>query len=263
MWPFGRSAKDRLLDALKEQELTARLDLDVSVERKVAKVSGEVPNERYKNLITAIANGINGIEGVDLSGIRVAPGAASGQPGTGGVMEGVEDAAGAAGQAAATAGRAVDAVTGGDGDLDAPSGRAIAALERIRGEPSLADNPIDVLQRGTTIVLRGAVDSEAELGRAKELAVGVPGVTGVDVSGLQMIAHASQLNVTDDDGDVVYTVQPGDTLSEIAQRYYGSGGRASYMKIAEANAIADPNLIRVGQKLKIPGTTAGPEARLA
>jgi nucleoid-associated protein YgaU len=34
------------------------------------------------------------------------------------------------------------------------------------------------------------------------------------------------------------------------------------MKIAEANGLADPNKIRVGQRLKIPGTTRGPDAVL-
>lgn len=239
MWPFGKSAKDRLKEALNDQDLTAKLNLDVSVAKKTAKVSGEVPNERYKNLITAIATGINGIEGVDLSGITVAAGgeAAEGTP-TGGVMS------------AATS------------PLDAPSGRAKAAHELIKAEPSLADNPIDVLQKGTTIVLRGAVDSEAEHGRAQELAASVQGVTGVDVSGLQVIAHAAELNVTDDEGNVVYTVKSGDTLSAIALHYYGSAGRSSYMKIAEANGIENANLIRVGQELVIPGTTKGPEERL-
>ena len=239
MWPFGKSAKDRLVEALKDQDLTAALNLDVSVAKKVAKVSGEVPNERYKNLITAIADGINGIEGVDLSGITVAAGAdASAAGATGGTM-------GAA-----------------SSDLDAPSGRAKAVHNLIRAEPSLADNPVDVLQKGTTIVLRGAVDSEGEHARAKELAASVSGVTGVDVSGLQVIAHAAQLNVTDDEGNVVYTVKSGDSLSAIALHYYGSAGRSSYMKIAEANGIDNPNLIRLGQKLVIPGTTEGPEARL-
>lgn len=259
------------MDALKEQDLTKDLDLAVTVDDRTARVSGEVPNERYKNLITAIANGINGIERVDLSGIRVSPTAATtaqGQPSGGGVMDSVKDAAGAVAGAvggavsgaANAAGNAVDSVTG-DG-LDEPSGRAKAALQRIKAEPSLQNNPLDVLQKGNTIVLRGAVDSEQELNRAKELAVGVPGVTGVDVSGLQVIAHASTLNTTDAHGDVIYTVKSGDTLSEIALNYYGSAGRDSYMRIAEANDIDDPNVIRAGQTLRIPGTTRGPDARL-
>ena len=50
----------------------------------------------------------------------------------------------------------------------------------------------------------------------------------------------------------VYEVKPGDTLGAIAQRFYG---RASlYPKIFEANRdiLTNPDLIKVGQKLKIP-----------
>ena len=147
--------------------------------------------------------------------------------------------------------------------LDEPSGRAKAAHANIKGEPTLANNPLDVLQKGTTIVLRGAVDNDAEFEKAKALALAVPGVTAVDTSGLQVIKDAALLNVTDADGDVVYTVKSGDTLSHIALHYYGSAGRSSYMKIAEANGISDPNKIRVGQVLKIPGTTKGPGEVLA
>ncbi|MGY0020723.1 peptidoglycan DD-metalloendopeptidase family protein [Streptomyces sp. cg35] len=47
-----------------------------------------------------------------------------------------------------------------------------------------------------------------------------------------------------------YTVRAGDTLSGIAQSKLGSASR--YGEIARLNGIADPNLIRVGQKLKMP-----------
>ena len=53
-------------------------------------------------------------------------------------------------------------------------------------------------------------------------------------------------------GWVMYTVQPGDTLSGIALKFYGDASRDSYMKIARANNIANPDLIKVGQKLQIP-----------
>jgi nucleoid-associated protein YgaU len=50
-----------------------------------------------------------------------------------------------------------------------------------------------------------------------------------------------------------YTVQPGDTLSKIARDHYGDASQ--YMKIFEANRdqLTDPNQIRPGQKLKLPG----------
>lgn len=50
----------------------------------------------------------------------------------------------------------------------------------------------------------------------------------------------------------IYVVQPGDTLGALAQRFYGKAGL--YMRIFEANRdiLSDPNLIKVGQKLRIP-----------
>jgi nucleoid-associated protein YgaU len=49
-----------------------------------------------------------------------------------------------------------------------------------------------------------------------------------------------------------HEVVAGDTLSKISKQYYGDPGL--YMKIFEANRniLKDPNLIKVGQKLRIP-----------
>jgi LysM repeat protein len=49
-----------------------------------------------------------------------------------------------------------------------------------------------------------------------------------------------------------YTVQAGDTLSKISKQFYGDANQ--YMKIFNANKdqLNDPNMIRVGQVLKIP-----------
>jgi nucleoid-associated protein YgaU len=49
-----------------------------------------------------------------------------------------------------------------------------------------------------------------------------------------------------------YTVQPGDSLSKIAQKFYGDAGQ--YMRIFEANrgTLKDPDQIRAGEKLNIP-----------
>lgn len=45
----------------------------------------------------------------------------------------------------------------------------------------------------------------------------------------------------------VYTVRPGDTLSGIAAKY-----GTSYQKLAQINGIPNPNLIHVGQTIKLP-----------
>lgn len=47
-----------------------------------------------------------------------------------------------------------------------------------------------------------------------------------------------------------YTVQPGDTLWDIAERVYGDG--AQYPRIAAASGITDPNHIEPGETLTIP-----------
>lgn len=47
-----------------------------------------------------------------------------------------------------------------------------------------------------------------------------------------------------------YTVQPGDTLSQIAQRFLGQAGR--FKEIVRLNNLQDPNRIYVGQVLKLP-----------
>lgn len=52
-------------------------------------------------------------------------------------------------------------------------------------------------------------------------------------------------------GVTVYTVKKGDTLSAIAAKY-----GTTYQKIAAYNGIKNPNVIRVGQKIKIPANAA-------
>jgi nucleoid-associated protein YgaU len=49
-----------------------------------------------------------------------------------------------------------------------------------------------------------------------------------------------------------HEVKSGETLSKIAQHYYGDA--SLYPKIFEANkdTLKDPNMIRVGQRLRIP-----------
>lgn len=51
-------------------------------------------------------------------------------------------------------------------------------------------------------------------------------------------------------GVTVYTVKKGDTLSQIAAKY-----GTTYQAIAAYNGIKNPNVIRVGQKIRIPAST--------
>lgn len=102
---------------------------------------------------------------------------------------------------------------------------------------------IDVRFDDGTVYLEGSVEDQAELERVV-LAVGnVEGVEKVD----------EELEVKEPaDAARMYTVQSGDTLSAIAQQFYGDPNR--YNEIFDANRpmLTDPNMIYPGQVLRIP-----------
>ena len=50
-----------------------------------------------------------------------------------------------------------------------------------------------------------------------------------------------------------YTVVAGDSLSKIAKKIYGDGGRWKEIFEANKDTIKNPDLIHPGQTLKIPG----------
>ena len=60
-------------------------------------------------------------------------------------------------------------------------------------------------------------------------------------------------NVESMDFDMEYSVQGGETLSEIASKY-----GLTYQELADYNNIADPNYIEVGQTIKIPNGVSEP-----
>lgn len=51
---------------------------------------------------------------------------------------------------------------------------------------------------------------------------------------------------------VEYVVKPGDSLSRIAQSYYGSVRHADFIFRANADTLASPDRLRVGQTLRLP-----------
>lgn len=52
--------------------------------------------------------------------------------------------------------------------------------------------------------------------------------------------------------DQTYEVKPGDSLSSIAQKFYGTVKHADLIYKANGNQLASPDKLRVGQKLVIP-----------
>lgn len=85
-----------------------------------------------------------------------------------------------------------------------------------------------------------------------------PGREANDTGGDTTDSTTADANATDVPDDVViHVVQPGEGLYDIAAKY-----KVDAQKIATANNIANPNLIRAGQKLLIPGLTPDEVRRL-
>jgi nucleoid-associated protein YgaU len=58
-----------------------------------------------------------------------------------------------------------------------------------------------------------------------------------------------RLTVTGGD-DQPYTIKPGENLSKISERFYGSANK--YQTIAQHNGISNPDHIQAGQTINIP-----------
>ena len=69
--------------------------------------------------------------------------------------------------------------------------------------------------------------------------------------GSDMISGGSS-QLSSEAGEQIYTVVKGDTLSAIAQRFYGKASLWKEIHQANLDQISNPDLIRPGQVLKIP-----------
>ncbi len=79
---------------------------------------------------------------------------------------------------------------------------------------------------------------------------GISGNVDLDIMYRDLISDISKSTGSNNSNIIYYTVQAGDTLSEIGENY-----GVSYIQIAELNNIDDPNLIYPGQVLIIPGSS--------
>lgn len=92
--------------------------------------------------------------------------------------------------------------------------------------------------------LSGKADNADTKEKAVLLAGNVKGVKLVVADNLQAPPQKAKVEY--------YVIQSGDTLSKLAKQYYGNA--QEYPRLFEANreVINDPNLIYVGQKIRIP-----------
>ena len=71
----------------------------------------------------------------------------------------------------------------------------------------------------------------------------------IDLLKSENVSLSNQIAELSKKKEKIYTVQEGETLFFIARKIYGNGYK--YEDIAKTNNISDPNVLLVGQKLKI------------
>ncbi|MFY7827682.1 MAG: peptidoglycan-binding protein LysM [Flectobacillus sp.] len=120
--------------------------------------------------------------------------------------------------------------------------RASALLAHVK-QLGLAYNSLTIRTNGDTVSIIGEVAKQED---AEKIALAVGNVEGVKVVD-------NQLTVDEPEEEAQYhEVVKGDSLSKIAQHYYGD--MMKYPAIFEANKpmLKDPDLIYPGQLLRIP-----------
>ena len=125
-------------------------------------------------------------------------------------------------------------------------GKEADAEEKIR-EHIEKDNPgikdLKVSYDDGVVSLSGTADEPAAMEKAVLMAGNVKGVAEVKADELSAPEMVEEIEY--------YVIQKGDTLSALAKKYYGNA--SAYPRIFEANreVIKDPDLIFVGQKIRI------------
>jgi len=109
-------------------------------------------------------------------------------------------------------------------------------------------NDLDVKYQDGIIELSGNADDPEAVEKAVLMAGNIAGVGQVKIHGLKSPPLRTDVDY--------YEIVSGDTLSKIAKKFYGDAN--AYNQIFEANreVIKDPDLIFVGQKIRIPKMVA-------
>jgi nucleoid-associated protein YgaU len=131
---------------------------------------------------------------------------------------------------------------GGDDDA-APDADS---LRKEVGDLGLDADGLDIEVEGDTVKLKGRAANQAE---KEKVVLAVGNVAGVAKVEEDIATDKAEPEAT------FHTVQPGDNLSAISQKYLGKASR--YMEIFEANKpmLSDPDKIYPGQVLRIPKDT--------
>ncbi len=237
MWPFGKSTTDRVKEEMGKFDFLAQQAITFTERGGTIYWNGVVATDKMKRFLEIFPVGLGGVKAVDTSNVSVLPA----EEATAAQVETVEDS---------TLDQVMEA-----------SSLAKNVFRAFKADVELADDPIEVLQSGDGVVLRGAVDSQHEFNLAVKLAQ-ENGANRVMSDELQIAdgakakaaeavkaveaAKPAYVNLPDE----YHIVKPGETLTAISKKYFGDTDHID--AIAKASGISNPDLIKVGQKLQIP-----------
>ena len=130
---------------------------------------------------------------------------------------------------------------------------------RKKIESALGSNVenLGVLYKDGRVELHGKAKSQAAKEKAALLAGNLKGVTSVEDDGLTVAGQqaAATSAPVPAPRTTYYTIEKGDTLSKIAQRFYGDPQKYHDLFDANREVIQDPDKIYPGQQIRIPNAS--------
>ncbi len=153
-----------------------------------------------------------------------------------------------------------DFVSGAGKDILGKGDDAQAIKEEI--EQSFQELPVDGLVvevNGDTVLLAGVAKDFATREKAILIAGNVEGIAKVNADQLvtlEMINASNQEEEVTIPEEIFYTIEKGDTLWEIATKYYDDGSKYTHIVEANLEVIKDADLIYPGQTIRIPEVLA-------
>jgi len=122
-------------------------------------------------------------------------------------------------------------------------------------ESSFSELPVEGLVvgvKGELVTLAGVAKNYPIREKVILIAGNVKGIAQVDAEQLITMEQISEENVQEIPEEIFYTIEKGDTLWAIANKYYDDGSKYTHIVDANIEVIKNPDLIYAGQVIRIP-----------
>ena len=126
-------------------------------------------------------------------------------------------------------------------------------------ESSFSELPVDGLTvgvEGDRVNLAGVARNYPTREKAILIAGNIEGIAQVDAEQLVTLEQISEENVREIPEEIFYTIVKGDTLWEIATKFYDDGSKYTHIVDANLEVIKNADLIYPGQTIRIPEVLA-------